>query len=185
MRQFFLFAFALGVLIPLRAQQPAAESTPAEKDPIEWLTMEEALERCKTEPRKLVIDVFTDWCGWCKRMDATTFKNPVVAQVISQHYYAVKFDAESKKDIIFNGTVYKFVPNGSRGHHELAAALLQGRMGYPTIVFLDEKLNLIQPISGYRKASELDPILNYFGANYYLSVPWEQFMQEYKTPVVD
>jgi thioredoxin-related protein len=160
---------------------PAAAQAPT----IQWISIEEAIEKCKTEPKKLLVDVYTDWCGWCKRMDATTFQNPVVVQVVNQYYYAVKFDAESKKEIVFNGTVYKFVANGQRGHHELASALLQGKMGYPTVAFLDEKLNLIQSIPGYRKASEIDPILNYFGANYYLTVPWDTFMQEYKSPVVD
>lgn len=160
---------------------PAAAQTPT----IQWISIEEAIEKCKTEPKKLLVDVYTDWCGWCKRMDATTFQNPVVVQVVNQYYYAVKFDAESKKEIVFNGTVYKFVANGQRGYHELASALLQGKMGYPTVAFLDEKLNLIQSIPGYRKASEIDPILNYFGANYYLSVQWDTFMQEYKSPVVD
>ena len=70
---------------------------------IEWITIEEAIERHKTEPRYWIIDVYTDWCGWCKRMDATTFKDPHVAAEINKNFYAVKFDGEAKRDITIDG----------------------------------------------------------------------------------
>lgn len=68
---------------------------------IKWMGFNEAIEACKKEPKMIFIDVFTDWCGWCKRMDATTFKNPVIAKYMNDKFYAVKFDAErDRKSVV-------------------------------------------------------------------------------------
>jgi thioredoxin-related protein len=147
---------------------------------INWMTIEEAIERNKTEKRKIVIDVYTKWCGWCKRMDQTTFRNPEVVKYINENYYPVRFDAEQQEDIEFNDKVYKFKKNGSRGYHELAAEWLNGRMGYPTTVFLNEDMGVIQPIPGYLDSEKFDLILNYFGSNSHKTTPWESFEKKYK-----
>ena len=67
------------------------------------MSFEEAVERCAKEPKMVFIDVYTDWCGWCKRMDQSTFANPVIAQYMNDHFYAVKFDAERQDTITFQG----------------------------------------------------------------------------------
>ncbi|WNJ19578.1 DUF255 domain-containing protein [Pontibacter sp. G13] len=139
------------------ASQPEAE--------INWISIEEAAELGSETPKLVFIDVYTDWCGWCKRMDRSTFRDPKVVEMMNKHYYAVKFNAEQKESITLGDKTFKFVPNGRRGYHELAAALLNGKMSYPTVVFLDENFNMIQPIPGYRQASEILPILAYFGEN--------------------
>ena len=112
---------------------------------INWMTFEEAMEKNKTEPRKIFIDVYTDWCGWCKVMDKKTFSNPIIAEYMNDKYYAVKLDAEQREDIEFNGTTFKFVAQGSRGYHELAAALLNGKLSYPTVVFMVEEFYSLHP----------------------------------------
>ena len=149
---------------------------------IKWLTFEEAVELNKTQPKKIFIDVYTDWCGWCKVMDKNTFKNPYISEYISENYYAVKLDAEQKEDIVFQGNTFKFVPRGKKGYHELAAALLNGKLSFPTVVFLDEQLRMIQPIPGYQKPENLAPILQYFGEDLHTSVSWEDFQKSYESP---
>jgi uncharacterized protein YyaL (SSP411 family) len=63
---------------------------------VKWMSWKEMLVAQKTEKRKVIIDVYTDWCGWCKHMDKTTFKDVSVAASINKNLYAVKLDAESK-----------------------------------------------------------------------------------------
>lgn len=87
------------------------------------------------DKKKIVVDIYTDWCGWCKRMDASTFQDPKVIKAINKNFYAVKFNAEQKEDINFKSKVYQFVPQGNRGYHSLAAEITQGRLSYPTFVF--------------------------------------------------
>ncbi len=153
---------------------------PAEVESIRWYTLQEALELSKSSgKRKLFIDVYTTWCGWCKRLDETTFVDPAVARYINKHYYAVKFDAEQTNDIVFKDKTYKFKRNGNRGHHELAAEWLNNRLSYPTMVFLDENLNTIQSIPGYQEARKLEAILNYFGTDSHKTTPWETYERKF------
>lgn len=145
------------------------------------MSMEEALEASEKEPRKLLIDLYTDWCGWCKKMDKDAYANPVIAEYVNETYYPVKFNAEQTEDVEFKGRTFKFVANGRRGYHELAAALANGKMSYPTTVFLDEKLDMIQPIPGYMAAKSLEPILKYIGEDKFKSIKWEDFQKNYQS----
>ena len=163
-RVFFLFSFfiTLGGITSAHAQ-------------IHWLTWEEAQAKHAQEPRKLIVDVYTQWCGWCKKMDKATFEQPSVSTYINNNYYPIKFDAEMKSDITFNNKVYKYVRSGASGYHELAKEIMFGKMTYPTIVFLDEKLNVIQPIPGYKDPGSLDKIMKYFAEDYYKTTPWKKY----------
>lgn len=152
---------------------------PAEPVKINWITLEEALEKSKTDKRKIFVDVVTEWCGWCKRMDETTFTDPAVALYLNEHFYAVKFNAEQTNDIIFQNKTYRFKSNNGRGFHELAAEWLNNRLSYPTSVFLDENLNLIQSLPNYKDAPKLQAILNYFGTDSHRTTPWETYEKNF------
>lgn len=147
---------------------------------IKWMSFEEAVKLNETSPRKIFIDVFTDWCGWCKRMDQTTFMNKEVIEYMNENFYAVKFDAEQSDTIVFAG--YTFVnqggTNGRKGTHQLAAALLQGKMSYPSYVFMNEKNQLLTVAPGYMDDSRFLPILRYFGSDSYLNMKFEDFTRQ-------
>jgi uncharacterized protein YyaL (SSP411 family) len=151
--------------------------------PVKWYGVEEAFALTKKEPRKILIDVYTDWCSWCKVMDSKTFSNQVIADYLNKNFYPVKFNAEQKADVTLNGKTYKFVASGSRGYHELAAQLLDGKLGYPSVVFLDEQTRMIQPVQGYIQAREFDGIVKFIGDDHYKSVKWEDFQSTYISPV--
>ncbi len=144
---------------------------------VEWLSWEEAVALSKSDasPKKMFIDVYTDRCGWCKKMDKDTFQKPEVAKYMQDNFYMVKLNAEGKDPIEFKGNTFKFVPSGRRGYHEFAAALLQGKMSYPTVVFLDEKLNMLSPVPGYQKVKPFLQIARYFGDDIYKDKDWEAY----------
>lgn len=148
---------------------------------INWVSIEEADQLRLKEPRKVIIDVYTDWCGWCKRMDKTTFHDPSIVSYINANYYAVKMDGEYKDPITLGGKEFKFVENGRRGYHELPAELMQGKMSYPTLVFLDESMNLIQPLPGYQTAKDLEPILSYLAEDHFKTTQWEKYVASYNS----
>ncbi|MBR6439510.1 MAG: DUF255 domain-containing protein [Bacteroidales bacterium] len=147
---------------------------------INWMTFQEAVKLNETTPKKIFIDVFTDWCGWCKRMDQTTFINKDVVEYMNENYYAVKLDAEMSDTIVFSG--YTFVNeggmNGRKGTHQLAAALLQGRLSYPSYVFMDEHNQLLTVAPGYMEANDFLPILKYFGTDAYLTEKYQDYIKK-------
>ncbi len=161
--------------VKMAVEQPA-------EGPVKWMTIQEAETACKAKPKKILIDVYTDWCGWCKRMDANTFSNPTVAEYLNEKYYCVKLNAEQKEDIVFLGQTFKFVASGRGGYNQLAFELLQGRLSYPTIAFMDENFYFIQPIPGYQTPEQMYPILRYFGTDAFRNQGWEDFQKTYQSP---
>lgn len=150
---------------------------------VEWLSFEEAVARSEEEPRKIFIDVYTDWCGWCKVMDKNTFSNETIAAYLNENYYPVKLDGEFKDVITFRGHEFKFVNTSRRGYHELPASLLQGKLSYPTVVFLDEGWNIIQILPGYQKPRPFDAIMRFYGDNHYKTTPWDQYEKSFDSKV--
>ncbi|MTI38740.1 thioredoxin family protein [Fulvivirga lutimaris] len=167
----FTLAFIFGVLL--------SQSSFAQDGEVNWLSFEEAVEKSKTEKRKIFIDVYTDWCGWCKVMDKNTFSQPVIAAYLNENFYAVKLNAEQREDIIFRDHTFKFVESGRRGYHELAASLLNNKLSYPTVVFLDENFNIIQPLPGYQKPDRFEMIVKFIGGDNFKNTDWQTWESEF------
>ena len=156
----------------------------AVEGPVKWLTMEEAIAKSATAKKKIFIDVYTDWCGYCKVMDKNTFSDPTIAKILNEDFYPVKLNAEQREEILFKGHTFKFIPNGRNGYHELAAALLNNQLSYPTVVFLDEEFNGIMPVPGYRQPDEFHRYLTYISKNYYKmgEAGAKEFEKDYRSP---
>ena len=167
----YLIAVLFLPLLAFNSSKPYSE--------VGWMSFEEAVTLSKTEERKLFVDVYTDWCGWCKKMDSGTFSEARVSKYLSQSFYPVKLDAEQSGDIQFNDHTFKFIEQGRRGYHELAAALLNGKMSYPSVVFLNEKFEIIMVLPGYREADEFLKIARFVGDDHYLTTSWEDYSTAY------
>lgn len=179
MNRILFFTVALGLFVTCAFRMPVPASKPAvvKNEPryIKWLTVQQAYALTQKQPRKFVIDVYTDWCGWCKVMDRETFSNPAIVDYVNANYYPVRFNAEQTADVVLGKQTFKYVGGGSRGVHELAAALLKNQMSYPTTVFMDEKFNLIQPIPGYLEPRLFHQIITYFGGDNHQKEPFDQY----------
>ena len=148
---------------------------------VEWLTFEEAIKLHSKSPKKLLIDLYTDWCGWCKVMDRETYSHQQIADYINHNFYPVKFNAEQTESIEFDGHMFKYVPQGRRGVHELAATLTNNQLSYPTTVFMDEQLRVISPVPGYLKPKDMAPILEFIGEGYYKNQDFNSFKKHHKS----
>jgi thioredoxin-related protein len=125
------------------------------------ITFEEALERAKDENKRIIVDVYTDWCGWCKKMDKDTYAKEKIQKIIDKSFVLVKLDAEGSYKIKFNGKSYSA--------SELALHFQV--TGYPTTVFLEPDGKVIEykydnyrmtNLPGYFSADDFRKILKYF-----------------------
>ena len=149
---------------------------PVNDKEINWLTLDQVQEKMKTKPKKVYIDVYTAWCGWCKVMDKKTFTNPGVIKYINKNFYAVKFDAEQVDSVHFMGGHY-----GLEGRtNQFAVQLLRGQLSYPTTVIMEENFQNPQIIPGYQDVKAIEPILKYLGENHYKTTPWEEYAKTAK-----
>lgn len=111
------------------------------QEQIQWLKFEEAIAANAQSPRMLLVDVYTDWCGWCKKMDKETFTDPKVIEYINSNFYAVKMNAEN--------TERKFDFMGKEYTEATMAAAMRVR-SYPNFVIIEPKLQNIAQLPGYR-----------------------------------
>lgn len=152
---------------------------------IKWMTVQEALAKYQENPKKIIVDIYTEWCTTCKKMEASTFEHPIIANYINDNFYPVKIDAEMKEAVSFAGKTYQFNPNeGRNGVHELVIYLTRGKLSYPSVVFLlNEKMNNPQSVVGFQNPIRMDKILKYFGENYYQQLDWGVFSQVYQSEI--
>lgn len=171
------------ILLGIIALMSLSAMAQEKQETIHWMSFEEAVERCANAPKMVFIDVYTDWCGWCKRMDQSTFANPVIAKYMNEHFYAVKFDAERQDTIAFNGHKFAGVmrPDGRKGSHQLAQAMLKGKMSFPSYVIMNEQMQIIQVIGGYQEAKQFEPMIHFFGDEAYKKMNGNEFLKDFKS----
>ena len=144
--------------------------------------MEEALKANETSPKKIFINIYTDWCGWCKRLDANTFSHPEIIDYVNSNFHPVKLNAEQSEPIVFRGVTYENPrPGQPRSAHNFAIAITQGRLSYPSLAFMDGNLNLIISVPGFKTPQQLEPWLAYISQEVYKTNPdFNQFSETFK-----
>jgi thioredoxin-related protein len=152
---------------------------------INWISVEEALSRQEQEPRKIIMDVYTTWCGPCKMLDKNTFKNPDVIKYINENFYAIKFNAEGNKEIRFKDKVFtnpNYDPAKAKRRnspHEFSRFLRIS--AFPTIVFLDEQAGYIAGIKGYQGPQQIELYLKLFNSEDYKGMDQDAFNAYYQS----
>lgn len=163
-----------------------AMTVKAQESEINWMSLEEAVQAQAKNPKKIMMDVYTSWCGPCKMLDKNTFQNPDVVKFVNENYYAVKFNAEGKEQInfkenVFNNPNYDPSKTGRNAQHELAAALRIN--AYPTIVFFNENGDTLLPVPGYKTPSQLELYLKLFFNDDHQSIndqkQWDQYQKDF------
>lgn len=153
--------------------------------PIAWSDIEStsAKIQSKSSDRLIFSDFYTDWCGWCKHMDATTFSDPLICAIMEMYFYPVKFNAEQDKQITLNGNTYSLQSTGKHSVHQWAALVLDNRLGFPSVAILDKNLNVVNTFAGYQTTEQMEMYLSYYGRGDYQKYTWEEYQKIYSRQI--
>ncbi len=165
-----LFIFILKISFSQKTVEPSL---------IKWYTIEEADSLSNIYPKPIMIDVYTDWCGWCKHMMKTTFAHKGISNYININFYPVRFNAEGFDTIKYQGKTYTNLGNGRKPKHDFAKYILNNRFSFPTIVYIDKKRK-INPVPGYMKVHEIEPLLVYFVEEIHNALPYKSWKNMYQ-----
>jgi thioredoxin-related protein len=163
----------------VNTEKNTSQNTSINSSEIQWISIEKVQEKMKTNPKKVYIDMYTSWCSWCKYMEKKTFTNKDVIRYLNEHFYCVRFDAERKDSVSYLGNKYGY--DIKYKANELAVALMNGQMSYPTSVFMEENFKGPQPVPGYLDIKNMEMVLIYIGENYFKKKQFEDFQKDFKT----
>jgi len=134
---------------------PGAGSTPRAAAPatLKWQSWDAGLRAAVKARRPILVDVYTDWCGWCRRMDGDVYRRADVRDYLAQRFVTIKLDAEAADEASYEGRMYT----------SSSLASYFRVTGYPTTIFLKSDGAHLANVPGYVPADRFLLLLRYVG----------------------
>jgi thioredoxin-related protein len=142
------------------------------KTEIKWRKFNTGLAEAKKTNKKVFIDVYTDWCKWCKKLDAEVYSDQTVIDYINKHYVPVKMNGESNDSVHFKDQSFT----------ESTLSQAFGVTGFPTLIFLASNGDPINKLGSYLPKEQLLQIAEYIGEDYYKNKTWDDFVKQNNAP---
>ena len=167
MKKFTILAMiALAILSGNSCAGGKKEAPRAASGSLVWLDWDQTLAAADADAKFVVVDVYTDWCGWCKVMDEKTYSDPAVSELMQKSFVAVKLNAEGNKTVSYLG----------KGYTETELARSFNVSGYPTTIFLGSDGSVLEKIPGYIEAPIFKKVLDYFDSDSYKNTSLDQYI---------
>jgi len=157
---------SLAVLSSISCSGSKKETPKAAAGSVAWMAWDQAMATAQEEGKFIVVDVYTDWCHWCKVMDEKTYVDLAVAGLMKESFVAVKLNAERDNIVNFKGKAYT----------EIDLARNFDVSGFPTTMFLASDGAVIGKIPGYIEAPVFKKILEYLTSGSYKSMSLDQYL---------
>ncbi len=137
------------------------------KGELQWTNFTQGLKEASVSNKKVLIDVYTDWCGWCKKMEKDTYSDREVQNYLNKNYVLVRLNAESNQE--------ETIDTMHVTDAQLASAF--GVTGYPTTIFLTSGGHPITEAPGYMKPAEFIHVIKYIGGDYYKTMKFADYLK--------
>lgn len=154
-----------------------SQNEPREKEQVNWLSTDEVQQKLKTDPKPVLVDLYTDWCYWCKVMDKRTYQNEKVIAYINQHFYAIKLNAETRDTILWNNQDYTYKTRYKVNQFTMFAT--GGKLRFPSTIIFTRPDDPVS-IPGYLRTGDIESVLKYFGDGIYHKMSFPDFSQTFK-----
>lgn len=154
------------IILALLLVTLGCSTSPKPVTDISWISLEEAQEKASIDGKKILVNVYTEWCEFCKKLDDTVYPDTTVKLNMNSFYHSVRLNGESDELITFNGK--------SMTKETFAREL--GVRSYPTILFIDSSGELILQINGYMPVNDFQSMLVYIGEEAYKRTEFHEFV---------
>ena len=145
---------------------------------VQWLKLDEVREKIKEQGKPVLIDLYTDWCYWCKVMDKKTYSNSKVISYINEHFYSARVNAETTDAVNWNNKIYNY--NTNYKINDFALFVTYGQASFPTTVIIPDENTAPIPVPGFMEPKEIEVILKYFGDGAYKTKTFPEFQKTFK-----
>jgi thioredoxin-related protein len=175
LKKFLYTLFILAFMFPAAPAQEKGKTEGGGKSEekkstgIVWHRYDDGLKMARENGKHILVNFTAKWCGYCGKMNRTTFSNPEVVKMLSEDFVTIKVHGDSKKELNIDG--YKIT------ERKLALNEYHVR-GYPAYWFLKSDGKRLGVLPGYRAANEFLEVLYFMKAGLYDKMTFDEYIKK-------
>lgn len=153
------------------------DSTTAKLDKeMNWITPQKYFNGDSIKSKKTILLFTEGWCNSCRVMKQASFTDSTLSEYVKGKFNLIEFNPEVKDTLYYKGKAFMANFNQTP-YHNLAFELTRGSFSFPTALFLDEKMNVIDAIGAYMNPGFLKLVAHFYGDDVYRTKSWKEFTE--------